>query len=248
MPNLAAHIDLAYEAAKRLAHPTLEAHMGCFLFGSTSPDIRVITRRTRKEYHFTQLDFESVGAGVKGMFKSHPNLITSSNHDGPTQAFICGYITHLLVDESWIVEMFRKYFSNSDVFEDDVLGKVMDRALQLELDRQCNETMNNIQRLQEVAVDGIKIGFIPSETLTEWRDWVVTSLGREFSWERLRFMASRISGGDESHPAHALAEEFVQGAPQSLEDVYEFIPRRSLSDYREQTIEALVHRVGDYLQ
>ena len=248
MPNLPAHIDLAQEAAKRLGHPTLEAHMGCFLFGSTSPDIRVITRRKREEYHFTHLDFESVGAGIEGLFKSHPRLLTSSDHDGPTQAFICGYITHLLVDESWIVGMFRQYFGNSDVFEDDVLGKVMDRALQLELDRQCNETVNAIQMLQEVAVDGIKIGFIPSETLTDWRDWVVTSLGREFSWERLKFMAHRISNGDENHPAHALTEDFVRRAPRSLEEVYEFIPRRSLSDYREQTIEALVRRVGDYLQ
>ncbi|MCH8108705.1 MAG: zinc dependent phospholipase C family protein [Chloroflexi bacterium] len=248
MPNLPAHIDLAQEAAKRLGHPTLEAHMGCFLFGSTSPDIRVITRRKREEYHFTHLDFESVGAGIEGLFKSHPRLLTSSDHDGPTQAFICGYITHLLVDESWIVGMFRQYFGNSDVFEDDVLGKVLDRALQLELDRQCDEMANNIQRLQEIAINGIKIGFIPSETLTEWRDWVVTSLGREFSWERLKFMAHRISNGDEAHPAHALAEEFVQGAPQSLEDVYDFIPRSSLSDYREQTIDALVRRVGDYLR
>ena len=66
MPNLATHIDLARRTAERLDHPVLEANLGCFLLGSTSPDIRVITRCGRETYHFATLDFESVGAGMDG--------------------------------------------------------------------------------------------------------------------------------------------------------------------------------------
>ena len=123
LPNLPAHIDLANRAASRLGHPTLDGNLGYFLHGSTSPDIRVITRGRREEYHFAPLDFQDVGTGVKGMFDSHPQLGSSADHDGPTQAFVAGYITHLIADETWIVSMYRPFFGNPMVFEDRVLEK-----------------------------------------------------------------------------------------------------------------------------
>ncbi len=247
MPNLRAHIDLAHQAATRLGHPTLEANIGCFLFGSTSPDIRVITRKKREVYHFAQLDFESLGAGIEGLFESYPHLLPSTRHNPQTQAFVSGYLTHLIVDESWIIDMFRPYFGNPKVFQDDVKGKVMDRALQLELDRNSLEPPNAAEMLNEIAVAGIEVGFIPSETLNDWRDWVVTSLGRGFTWDRLRFMAGRISGGDEAHPAHALADDFVRAVPKGLANLYDHVPQRSLADYREQTVDALVRAIEGYL-
>lgn len=247
MPNLSAHIDLAYQTAQRLDHPTLEVNMGYFLLGSTSPDIRVITRRKREEYHFVPLSFKEVGEGVDALFNAHPNLLRCTDYDGPTQAFICGYITHLIADETWIVNMFRPFFDNPEVFEDVVLGRVMDRALQLELDRQAWHVVEPNLPLVEAANNGIGVGFIPPETLTDWCNWVVASLNRGFSWERLRFMAKRIAAGNENHPAHQIAEEFIQSAPQSLEDLYQLVPRHKLEDFKEQTVESLVQSVGEYL-
>ena len=248
MPNLRAHIDLAHQAAARLGHPTLQANMGCFLFGSTSPDIRVITRKKREIYHFAQLDFDSLGAGIEGLFESYPHLFPSSRHNPQTQAFVSGYLTHLIVDESWIIDMYRRYFGNPEVFHDDVKGNVMDRALQLELDRRSVEPPNAAEMLNEITVEGIEVGFIPSETLCDWRDWVVTSLVRGFTWERLRFMAGRISGGDETHPAHTLADDFVRSVPQGLANLYDHVPQRSLADFREQTVDALVCAIEGYLR
>ena len=247
MPNLPAHIDLAHQAARLLAHPTLEANMGHFLLGCTSPDIRVITRGRREEYHFAPLDFETIGAGPKGLFGSHPRLMSASDLDGPTQAFIAGYITHLVADEVWITEMYRPYFGNPQVFENDPFGKVMDRALQLEMDRQAWQTLDATLGLVEAAADGIDIGFIHQDTLADWRRWVVAFLAQGFSWDRLRFMARRIANGDEAHPAHRVAEEFIQAMPDSLEELYRVVPQRNLVDFQQQAIDALVGAVGDYL-
>ena len=58
MPNLATHIDLAQQAAGRLQHPTIEANVGHFLLGSTTPDVRAISRGSREDYHFAPLDFD----------------------------------------------------------------------------------------------------------------------------------------------------------------------------------------------
>lgn len=248
MPNLAAHIDFAHQAAQRVDHPTLRENMGYFLLGSTSPDMRAITRRTREEYHFATLDFEKIGTGIEGLFHHHPHLEVSSNHDTQTAAFIAGYLTHLLVDETWIVTMFRPFFGNSDVFEDDVFGMVMDRALQIELDRQSLPIVGDALPLVKEANDGIAIDFIPDEDLHEWRNFVVTSLERDFSWERLRFMARRIAAGAESHPAYEIAEEFVQDAERGLERLYDSVPENRLATFRERCVDSLAERVGEYLE
>ena len=60
-------------------------------------------------------------------------------------------------------------------------------------------------------------------------------------------MAKRIAAGNENHPAHQIAEEFIQSAPQSLEDLYQIVPRHKLEDFKEQTVESLVQSVGEYL-
>ena len=247
MPNLRAHIDLAHRAAERLAHPTLDGNMGFFLFGSTSPDIRVITRRRREVYHFAELDFESLGSGIEGLFSAYPGLKRTGEHNEQTVAFVCGYLTHLIVDESWIVDMYRAYFGNREVFRDSAKGHVYDRALQLELDRQSTRPPDAADLLSRMPVEDIEVGFIPTDTLSDWRDWVVSGLNREFTWERLRFMAGRISRGDESHPAHTMADEFVRGVPEGLASLYDHVPEESLDGYRERSVDALVKTIEEYL-
>ena len=127
------------------------------------------------------------------------------------------------------------------------MGNVYDRALQLELDRQSTRPPDAADLLSSLPVDDIEVGFIPTDTLSDWRDWVVSGLNREFTWERLRFMAGRISRGDESHPAHALADEFVRGVPEGLAGLYEHVPEESLDEYRERSVDALVKTIEEYL-
>ena len=221
--------------------------MGHYLLGSTSPDIRVITRRTREEYHFAPLDFETIGAGVTGMFGSQPELRPASGHNWPTQAFIAGYITHLTTDETWITQMFRPYFGNRAVFDDDAEGHVMDRALQLELDRQSWGAVDGTLGLLATATDGVSIGFIPTATLDEWRQWVAGHLENGFSWERLRFMARRIAAGDDEHRAHGLADDFLKTMPESLDSLHEVVPRGDLEGFKNQAVDSLTEAVREYL-
>ena len=118
MPNLPTHLEFALEVSNRLDSPLINAHLGSFLLGATAPDIRVITRVDRSAYHFVQLDFKSVGEGIDNMFKSHPFLSDVSSMDVKLQAFISGYITHLIADECWVTEVFRKYFASEVIFPD----------------------------------------------------------------------------------------------------------------------------------
>ena len=247
MPNPPVHISLAHRAAALLRHDTIDANMGYYLLGSTSPDIRVITRKDRSVYHFAQLDFEEIGTGINGLFHSHPELSEAEAHSGATQAFMAGYLTHLLADETWIANMFRPYFGNRSVFEDGVLGLVMDRAMQLELDRRCWQDVIPVRSLLDIAVEQVHVEFIPDDTLADWVHWVTSNLDRGFSWERLRFMARRIASGNEEHPAHELADAFVNDSSDGLERMYEYIPRGSEEEYQETVVASLTKAIEDYL-
>ena len=247
MPNLPAHIDLAQQAAERLGHPTLDAHIGYFLLGSTSPDVRAITKGRREEYHFAPLNFEAVGDGVRGLLEANPHLQATSNGHGPTRAFVAGYITHLVLDEVWITQMYRPYFGNPLVFQNDTQGKVMDRALQLELDRRSQMGVENVAPHLEQVTDPVDVGFINAATLADWHQWVSGFVKREFTWDRLGHMARRIAGGDDAHPAHGLADDFLRAMPASLERLHEHVSPEDLTDFQDSAVEQLADAAGEYL-
>ena len=247
MPNLPTHIQLAISAADRMRHTDLDSNLGYFYLGSTSPDIRALTKRARSEYPFVELDFETIGTGVEAMFAAHPELMNAAEHDGPMRAFIAGYITHLMADESYIVKMFRPYFGKPDSFETDAMAKVWDRALQLDFDRTAWDEVKDSVEGVDADPANVHIEFLPQEDLEQWKEWVARVMSGGFSWERLRFMARRISAGDEGHPAYIYAERFIQSVDESLDVLYDHVPRSHVTEFRDEAVETIVASLRDYL-
>ena len=245
MPNLPTHMDIASCAAAQLENPVIEANLGHFILGSISPDVEKSYQKSREQFHFAPLSFGSVGDGVIGLFEKHPYL--ESRVSDQTRAFVAGYVSHLILDEVWIVEMFRPWFGNSAVFEDRALGLVYDRAMQLELDRHVHSTIGSVVSLLEQATAPVDVNFIPDDTLNDWRCFVVKLVGAGFTWDRLRFMARRIAAGDESHPAHGLAEEFIAELPVSIETLFEYVSRDKITEFKNRSLELVTSAVGDYL-
>ncbi len=248
MPNTAVHIDLACRAVGELDHPVLKRHVGHVAFGSTAPDIRVITREPREVYHFAGLDFESVGAGVEGMATAYPDLFDLSRHDEVTQAFLAGYVSHLILDETWITEMYRPYFGDTSVFQDSVTGQVMDRALQIELDRESGQSALDMVQAIDSARAGVNVAFLPVDTLDKWCDWVIGRISQPVSMERLRFMAGRIARWDESHPAYDVAESFLNSLPEGMGRLYERVPRQRVDRFKAIAAERLRDTMAEYMQ
>ena len=79
-PNLPAHLSLASQTASRLGHTVIDKHLGTFLLGSSSPDIRIMTKWKRDYTHFAPLTVGRIGEGADGLFRTHPGLADS--HDG----------------------------------------------------------------------------------------------------------------------------------------------------------------------
>ena len=248
MPNLPTHLSLAMQAASRMAHPIVNKNLGSFLLGSTSPDIRIMTKWKRDQTHFAPLNVDRIGTGMDGLFQAHPALAGGSKTSDATRVFISGYFTHLVADESWILNIYRPNFDGHQVFADRVQANIWDRALQLDMDRVAWEELGDMERLRSF-LDGaeadVDVEFIVPETLSQWKEWVTDFTTWEFSWERLRFATRRMYRDDPE--AMGMAEEFLQSMPSSLERVYDKIPEEKIADYREKVIEESVRLVKEYL-
>ena len=238
-------MEMAYLAAQRVDAKVLNENMGCYLLGSTAPDVRVITRKGRQPYHFAPLDFDEVGAGIAGLYREHPQLAEIKH--GPTLSFMAGYVTHLTLDETWITRMYRPLFGVDGVFETEAVGAVMDRVMQMELDTLALERLDVLKAHLGSFKGGVDIPFIDGDTLSEWHEWVTDFVSREFTWERLRFMATRISRGDESHPAHAIADDFVRGMPDTLDVLHETVPAERLVEFKRDAIADMARVVAEHL-
>ena len=174
-------------------------------------------------------------------------LSNFSQMDSQLQAFISGYITHLIADECWISEVFRKYFASSTVFPDINEGLILDRAMQLNLDRAFWKLdYDFVGTIQSEDYKNLNLEFIESDLIEEWSNWVCGFIGRGFSWDRLRFMARRISRGDDTNSVHRTAEIFLKDISLGLSQLFELVPRSVFQDYENNTVELMVLKIRKY--
>ena len=253
MPNLIAHLGIASGAAERLNNPIINKNLGPFLLGSVSPDIRIITKNRRDDTHFVDLNFQHWGAGIKGLFDAHPALADSKNVNDSTKAFIVGYASHLLADELWVLDFYRPYFGNRDFYPEALFGDVMDRALQLELDRRENDIIGDIRTLKtdiSYADKDVKVDFIDEETLFDWKTWIDGMLDWKFSWGRLEFMARRVASRhtDDSYAkVKIIVDDFLNSIDNGMSGIYRIIPSENIELYREKNILQIINFAEEYL-
>ncbi|MEI7925948.1 MAG: hypothetical protein WCI61_07175 [Chloroflexota bacterium] len=171
MPSLGSHMARARTIADRLRLPEIDADRGAYYLGSTAPDIRVITRMDRRVTHFFELDDLGDQDSVSRMFAEHPGLAAPVGLDAATTAFIAGYLTHLVLDEAFIGQVYRPNFGAQSPRDDDPKANVLDRALQYELDRRDREDRAAMEEIREAlsrTTAPRAIPFIADEHLLEW--------------------------------------------------------------------------------
>jgi hypothetical protein len=247
MPNLGLHIGFALEAKERLGHPVLEEHTGSFLLGSTTPDIRLFAGWERERTHFFRLATDPAGAGVEGLLEANPHLAKSERLSRETVAFLLGYMSHLNCDETWICDVYRRFFGRGAPLHSDPLVHVLDRAFQFELDRRERQSIEDLEgalRSIEGAWSGVQVGFIDQPLLREWQEVVVKRSGREMPWDRFRGFLSRV------HPKASEEEVrwILDNIPELLEKVREHIDEDEVRGFRESAIRAFLVSANKYLK
>ena len=249
MPNLPMHIYLADEAARELDWGEIFDHAGSFFLGSTAPDIRAMRRWPRERTHFAPLSVEVVGTGTRTMFDTHPELIEHMGRSPATRAFVLGYISHLVADETWITTMFRPHFSaENQITDTEVEAHIWDRALQLDMDRQCRAATGDFHRADAALVcsdEGVEVGFLTAEDLEEWRDWVRRFISWDFSWERLKRALNRMYRDNDD--VQQEVDRFLENMPYSLEYIYRKIPEEMIASYQQQVLENTILKAREFM-
>tara|TARA_B100000686_G_scaffold193510_1_gene200335 strand:- start:532 stop:1284 length:753 start_codon:yes stop_codon:yes gene_type:complete len=249
MPNLPTHIELAWQASLTIKDSVLDENLGQYLLGSTAPDIRVITKKPRSQYHFVNLDFDSIGEGEKGLFDTYPHLRDKSSLPSDQAALIAGYITHLVADETWITNMYRTYFADNKLFASKIEAKLYDRVAQLTMDIQSKDSIQLIAEKISTDFNVFSIGSISRPEMLEWKSWVADFLTSEhaYKWVRLKNQASRISKNDVSNQVHKLCDQFIENPDQGLKLLYKNVPQSNIRQYKNQASENIAEAVSRYL-
>jgi hypothetical protein len=250
MPNLPMHIYLCQQIAEELDWGYVHDHPGAAYLGSTTPDIRAMTKWDRARTHFSDLTVNEVGTGVRRMFELHPELAGSDNALTPnTRAFLLGYVSHLVADEVWITTMFRPHFGpDQRVTDSEIEAHIWDRALQLDMD---NSVLSGNGSLDDhnaaiAAVDEMPaLEFLQDELIDEWKGWVARLLGWDFTWERLKRALNRMYRDNDE--VQLVVDGFLADMPNSLERVYQRIPRELIDAYRQRVVEETKVQAREYL-
>lgn len=247
MPNITSHLGLAWEALENLPNPILEQHLGSYLLGAASPDIRIITRQPRDATHFSFLNSETIDVGVLEMLDRYPKIAKKENVSPGTQAFIAGYITHLITDQVWIIDIYRPFFGNPLVYKDQVLGNVMDRALQLEMDSHDRPIWGKATPLLDGVEESIAVEFIEPPVLKQWREWVQEYGEREFTWERLHFLARRQYPEGDTR-AQELVEGFLSSLTDGLNTLHKVVSEQRVAQFRKRAKSEFKRIIEEYLR
>lgn len=245
MPPLGMHVTLARELAEELKYDAARVEPGAYYLGATTPDIRVMTKWDRSRTHFFDFANFDHQSSVETLFKEHPELTSPEGKSKSAAAFLCGYISHLEIDEAWIVDIYRPCFGERSPLKGDVLANLLDRVLQFELDKRGRGEPSAMPAIRDEirnATVNEAIGFLDKETLLRWRDVSADVVSREPTWDRFGLLASRHlrAYGVESEADLA---HFLDNIPDLIDQAINAVTEERLDAFlarsRERALEAM---------
>ncbi|HYM16901.1 MAG TPA: hypothetical protein VEZ14_15235 [Dehalococcoidia bacterium] len=249
MPGLRLHLTIARDLAIDLRSPVVDDQRGAYYLGATTPDIRALTRWDRERTHFFRLDEFGDQSGVHRLFEQQPALRDAAALDAPTAAFMAGYISHLVLDEDYICEIYRPLFGERSPLAGDAMADVMDKTLQWDIERaDCEDAVKTAEiraALAEAAV-ALNVEFIARETLAQWRDISAQTLAAQPSVDRLvRFLARRMP--EIRFEDEAAAARFAERIPELLARTWEHVGEERVREYLRDTRTRARNAMTEYL-
>ncbi|HUF53973.1 MAG TPA: zinc dependent phospholipase C family protein [Dehalococcoidia bacterium] len=250
MPPLSLHTSLARRIAERLRLDVLNEERGNLYLGATAPDIRVITRWERERTHFFDLDNFDAQDAVGEFFRTHPSLSDPKQVTPAACAFVAGYVSHLVLDATWIDHIYRPYFGRNSDLGGGLRANVLDRALQFSLDadtRDNAELMADVVR--EVACCDLEIdlGFIDRETLGEWHRVISDFAQTRPDWDRFKSRIVRHLGDSGAEVTEDF-DELTRDLPELVDETLRFLSRERIEEWMNESLDASVGAVREYMQ
>jgi len=248
MPHLVFHMSVARELAGRLNSPIIDNERGAYYMGATGPDMHILSGSKRHTSHFFDLACIEKQDCIEAFFDAYPELRDAKALSPRTAAFVGGYLTHLVIDEIWITDIYRPFFGPQSPLGGDAQANISDRILQYEIDlqrRQDRETAAEIRAALLASPLDVQVKFVDNATLQRWRDVAADMLSRPPNWDRFRYLAGRFlkSAGVETEQE---LEEFLKTVPGLLRKAREQVGDEQIAVERMTTLSLKTLR--DYVE
>jgi len=249
MPPIFFHMAAARDLRLRLATSCVDDEAGAYYLGATTPDIRVLTRGDRRDTHYFDLDSFDHQDSVEAFFRDQRQLTEADSLDAQTAAFVAGYITHLVLDETYITTVYRPHFGQLSALGGDDSANMMDRLLQYELDRQRRERGEAVAEIRSALADcslAVDVGFLDADTLRRWQQVAIDMTRHPPTWERFRNQGGRHlrQAWMEDPTAY---ERFLETIPELLERTIRHVSTAHVDAFLEQSHERALRAVERYL-
>ena len=148
MPSPLEHLDIASDVAATVG---IHGNVGAFLAGAVCPDVDKAARWPRSTTHWWGPRGDVSGA--LRLVAARPDL----RHVAPgsdIEAFVAGYLCHLVVDEQWTLRIYRRYFGRNTPFAASRDGSEHQWALQSWMDTDLVASGRINQGVSELAATG----------------------------------------------------------------------------------------------
>ena len=247
MPTPFYHLSIADEL---LASSDLPGELNAFLnqqrcafyLGKTAPDVQSISGQTRQETHFYHVPLVDPTDPWLHMFDQHPVLQDASQMAPAHTAFIAGYICHLQADIIWIKDLFVPYFLPRLKKGDHKYIAHVHNALRTYLDEQI---LPGLQHGAGTCLHSARpngwLPFVEQSDLVRWRDFLSDQLMPGAQSQTVQVFAERLGMSPEEFLQLVRSEERMES------EVFSFVPRQVLVEYRDKLIAANLKLLVSYL-
>jgi hypothetical protein len=213
-----------------------------FYLGKTAPDVQTISGQSRPETHFYRVPLVELTSPWERMFSRFPNLEQAEQLLPAHAAFIAGYICHLQADLIWIKDLFVPYFlPRITKIRRKYIGHVHN-ALRTYLDEQI---LPDLQQGVGVCLQSVRphdwLPFVQQHHLEQWRDYLAEQLMPGAQSQTIQVFASRLDMTSEEFIELVHSEERME------QEVFSFVPRQVLVEYRDKLIATNLELLTSYL-
>ena len=180
MPTPIEHLALAQQI---LISPALPAEVrvrldgdpavrGAYFFGHIAPDVQVVSRQPRESTHFFRVPPTDSRPGYLHMLDRYPWMGRPGQLPEAHAAFLTGYVSHLLLDEVWVREIFP-IFGPEQTWGDWHERLLLHNVLRTWLDqRDLAQLRDGVGALLRGARPRRWLPFAADADLRRWRDLV----------------------------------------------------------------------------
>jgi hypothetical protein len=242
-------MSIARDLANTMGNPVIDADRGAYYLGSTGPDMHIMSRTDRISSHYFDLECIEGQDSRASFFQTHCEMSDVAKLDGMTAAFVAGYLTHLVIDEVWITDIYRPFFGPASSLHGDAWANVLDRILQYDMDLQRRidrPAMDEILRAL-AAAGPLRVSFMESEMLMHWRDVIVGLVSRPPTWDGFGRTASRflaIAGVS----AEEQVDDFMETLPSLLEETKAHVGSERIEDFLNNAHAVAMRTLEEYLE